>query len=340
MQMVRVAHVWGERVLDVRVCAAGAAMRMPADDELGQTRLVVTRVEVVRGVEAPSRDWHFAKWVACAVLVAGAGVTMMSMTAGWGYGEDDSMARLRTSAVFVRAEPPPVVVTKLVEKISGAKTLFAPAAAASVARPRAKSSAASVLGQMFAGPSQVFAPGMGAGLNDALNRLSNGAPSADAAGGLAGMASRGTGPGGPGGGLSMGSLGIPGGRPGGLGVGLSGHQSIGPDHGPDRVIGDGLDKEVVAKVIRRHLSEVKYCYESQLTQKPSLAGKLSVLFTIDPTGAVSDANVAESGLDDASVEGCILARVRRWKFPQPRGGGVVSISYPWIFRPAGSDTDD
>ncbi|MBS1150427.1 MAG: putative abductin-like protein [Myxococcaceae bacterium] len=33
----------------------------------------------------------------------------------------------------------------------------------------------------------------------------------------------------------------------------------------------------------------------------------------------------------------MLARIRRWKFPEPQGGGVVSVTFPWIFKPAGSD---
>ncbi len=33
----------------------------------------------------------------------------------------------------------------------------------------------------------------------------------------------------------------------------------------------------------------------------------------------------------------MLSRIRRWKFPEPKGGGVVAVTYPWLFSPAGSD---
>jgi hypothetical protein len=35
------------------------------------------------------------------------------------------------------------------------------------------------------------------------------------------------------------------------------------------------------------------------------------------------------------VESCIVAATRRWAFPQPRGGGLVTVSYPFQLAPAG-----
>jgi TonB family protein len=99
----------------------------------------------------------------------------------------------------------------------------------------------------------------------------------------------------------------------------------------------GLDKDVIAKIIRQHQNEIKYCYESELNKNPSLAGKVAVAFTIDPTGAVSDASVTESTLGNSTAESCMLSRIRRWKFPEPKGGGVVAVTYPWLFSPAGSE---
>ena len=90
-------------------------------------------------------------------------------------------------------------------------------------------------------------------------------------------------------------------------------------------------------MIRRHFAEIKFCYEQSLQQKPDLAGKVVVLFIIDASGSVSEANVAEATLEDPNVESCVLSRIRRWKFPEPRGGGVVSVTHPWFFKPAGSE---
>jgi TonB family protein len=99
----------------------------------------------------------------------------------------------------------------------------------------------------------------------------------------------------------------------------------------------GISKEPIAKVIRRHFSEIKFCYERMLQQKPELEGKVVLNFTFDGTGSVVDAAVSESTLEEPNVEECMLARVRRWKFPVQPGAGIVSVNHPWIFKPAGAD---
>ena len=98
----------------------------------------------------------------------------------------------------------------------------------------------------------------------------------------------------------------------------------------------GLDKDVIAKIIRQHQSEIKYCFEVELQKNQDLSGKVGVAFVIDGTGAVSDANVAETSLNNATTEQCMLMKIRRWKFPSPVGGGIVTVNFPWVFKPAGA----
>lgn len=191
------------------------------------------------------------------------------------------------------------------------------------------------------GASDVFGPGgFGTGLNNALGGLKGGAAMGDAQG-VGGLGSRGTGTGGGGTALGIGGLGTQGtgrgaGGSGGIDLGGRGKSITKVIPGKTTVVG-GLDKDVIAKVIRRHQGEIKYCYESELNKDPSLAGKVAVAFTIDPTGAVSDATVSESTLGNAKAEQCMLSRIRRWKFPEPKGGGVVAVTYPWLFSPAGGE---
>jgi len=40
---------------------------------------------------------------------------------------------------------------------------------------------------------------------------------------------------------------------------------------------------------------------------------------------------------NAAVEQCVAQAVRRWRFPAPRGGGIVVVSYPILVRAAGAD---
>jgi TonB family protein len=192
------------------------------------------------------------------------------------------------------------------------------------------------------GASDVFGPGgLGTGINNALGGLKGGAGMGDAQG-VGGLGTRGTGKGGGGNGLGIGGLGTQGtgrgtGGSGGIDLGRRGKQIVKVVPGKTTVIG-GLDKDVIAKVIRDHMAEIKYCYETELNKDPSLAGKVAVAFTIDPTGAVSEANVSETTLNNSTAENCMIRRIRRWKFPEPKGGGVVAVTYPWLFSPAGADT--
>lgn len=191
------------------------------------------------------------------------------------------------------------------------------------------------------GASDVFGPGgLGTGINNALGGLKSGAGLGDAQG-VGGLGSRGSGTGGGGTALGLGGLGTKGNGRGlgdGGGIDLSGRgktiTKIVP--GKTTVIG-GLDKDVIAKIIRSHQNEIKYCYETELNKNPNLQGKVAVAFTIDPAGAVSEANVTETTLNNSSAEQCMLSRIRRWKFPEPKGGGVVAVTYPWLFSPAGNE---
>lgn len=191
------------------------------------------------------------------------------------------------------------------------------------------------------GSSNIFGPGgFGIGLNDAVGGLKGGAGMGDAHG-FGGLGSRGTGPGAGGTGLGLGGLGTQGGGRGKGGSGdvdLDGLQKekviIKP--GKTIVVG-GLSREVIAKVVKSHEREIKYCYEQELTDAPDLAGKVGATWVIGPDGSVTEASVNETTLASPRAEECILSRIRRWKFPEVPGGGIVNVTYPWVFKPAGTD---
>ncbi|MFZ5439164.1 MAG: TonB family protein [Myxococcota bacterium] len=201
----------------------------------------------------------------------------------------------------------------------------------------------SLMAGMFGGgaSSNVFGPGgLGTGINNALGGLQGGAGVGDAQG-VGGLGSRGSGAGGGGTGLGLGGLGTKGGGRGrggygSIDLGGKGKDSTRVIPGKTTVVG-GLDKDVIMKVIKRHQNEIKFCYEQELQKNPALGGKVAVAWTIDPTGGVSEANVSESSIGNANVESCIVQRIRRWKFPEPQGGGVVNVTFPWIFKAAGDE---
>jgi len=95
-----------------------------------------------------------------------------------------------------------------------------------------------------------------------------------------------------------------------------------------------LSREVIQRVIRRHINEVRFCYEQQLSRNPTLEGRVDVSFIISPTGSVQSAMVRNTTLNDARVESCVTQAVRRWHFPAPDGGGIVAVNYPFVFSSA------
>lgn len=94
----------------------------------------------------------------------------------------------------------------------------------------------------------------------------------------------------------------------------------------------GLDRDVIARIIRNQLGEIRYCYERQLSASPDLYGKVVVRFSIDAKGLVNTQRIGLTTLRNATVEGCILRRVSGWRFPEPRGGTTVLVTYPFLFR--------
>lgn len=102
-----------------------------------------------------------------------------------------------------------------------------------------------------------------------------------------------------------------------------------------RLVAKGsISREEVARVINKHLKEVQYCYEKTLLKDPGLSGKLVLQWTIKSNGTVGRVRQKMSTLRNPKVSSCIIASLKRWTFPRPRGG-VVIVSYPFIFSSVG-----
>ena len=104
---------------------------------------------------------------------------------------------------------------------------------------------------------------------------------------------------------------------------------------PGASVEEGLTKDEVGEVIHRHMSEIRYCYEAAMVRTPDVEGKLLVDFTIGAGGLVKTSSVKDSTLPDPRLDDCILRRLASWKFPTPKGGIEVAVSYPFIFKTLG-----
>jgi len=152
------------------------------------------------------------------------------------------------------------------------------------------------------------------------------------------------------GGLGLGS---------GTGSGLGSGTGSGPDSGTGSGLGSGsvsglgtrgrsvprvrqskaevtgtLDKDIIRRIVRAHINEVRMCYNQGLVKDPKLAGKVSVQFTIGASGSVTKSTVIDNTVSDEKVATCIAKAVKRWTFPKPEGGGVVEVTYPFVLESA------
>lgn len=94
-----------------------------------------------------------------------------------------------------------------------------------------------------------------------------------------------------------------------------------------------LDKDIIRRIVRAHINEVRYCYNEGLAEDPALAGRVVVAFTIGPKGSVTNSEVTSTDLADEGVAECISEAVARWKFPKSKGGEPVQVTYPFVLEP-------
>lgn len=93
-----------------------------------------------------------------------------------------------------------------------------------------------------------------------------------------------------------------------------------------------LDPDIIRRIARAHIHEVRSCYVKGLATRPRIRGRVAIRFSIQPNGRVSTSRVWRSSLNDERVEKCISARVRRWKFPKPQDGRKVVVTYPFVLE--------
>ncbi len=94
-----------------------------------------------------------------------------------------------------------------------------------------------------------------------------------------------------------------------------------------------FDASVVVSTIKTRIKAIQACYERELRRNPALAGKVTVEFTIQPRGNVTDAKVAGNTTGDDAVAQCVMETVQRFRFNPGPEGGSVSYSYPFVFAP-------
>lgn len=100
----------------------------------------------------------------------------------------------------------------------------------------------------------------------------------------------------------------------------------------DAEVGGGLTMEQIKEVINKNMGQILFCYEQGLQQQPTLSGRVGMRFIINGSGQVATASVKNSSLRSSQVEGCILSKLRAFRFPRPVGGVNVNVAYPFNLK--------
>lgn len=102
--------------------------------------------------------------------------------------------------------------------------------------------------------------------------------------------------------------------------------------GDESLVEGGLDQDQINAVIQRHIGQIIYCYEQGLQTQPNLSGRVAIKFVIGGGGQVSTARVASTSLGSKKVEGCIVDKLKGWRFPRPVGNVNVRVTYPFMLK--------
>ncbi|MCO5141784.1 MAG: AgmX/PglI C-terminal domain-containing protein [Oligoflexia bacterium] len=166
--------------------------------------------------------------------------------------------------------------------------------------------------------------------NGGLGNLGSGTGGGGTSATVEGLGTKGIGDGEKGSGV--GAIGS-GGNLAGTGVG-GGRPNVEVGNASETIIMGGLDKGLIDEIIRRHMPQIRYCYVKELNSSPNLKGRILTQFVISGSGRVSVAGVKSSDIGNANVERCLTGILKKIVFPEPVGGGIVEVSYPFSFTPS------
>lgn len=94
-----------------------------------------------------------------------------------------------------------------------------------------------------------------------------------------------------------------------------------------------FDSSLVVAMIKKRIGAIRACYEKELRRNPTLAGKVTIEFTIQPQGNVTSVKVGANTTGDDNVATCVKTAVGLFRFNPGPEGGSVSFSYPFVFAP-------
>lgn len=99
-----------------------------------------------------------------------------------------------------------------------------------------------------------------------------------------------------------------------------------------------LSSRTVAKVMRRKKKEIHLCYDAALQRNETLEGKITIVFSVDTKGGVSDISFKRDTLNDQKMADCMVEVMKKTRFPQ-FFGKIFIVKYPFKFSKPQSEKE-
>jgi hypothetical protein len=111
-----------------------------------------------------------------------------------------------------------------------------------------------------------------------------------------------------------------------------------PDGGKHHEHEPGRSPEDIRVLVTAHRDEARACYDTGLAAHPGLDGDLTIKYTIDPEGNVSEAvlDTTRSTILEPTVGACVANVMKKIHFAKSNKGVETRGHYPFNFHPKNS----
>lgn len=100
---------------------------------------------------------------------------------------------------------------------------------------------------------------------------------------------------------------------------------------PSTQLKEGLSPDYIQDMMRSQRQNFFKCYTQLLQKTPGLTGQASLSFVIEPSGKVTQPEVASSNIQDSTFKKCLVEAVQRVEFKSFRGEALSTV-FPLKFE--------
>jgi hypothetical protein len=98
--------------------------------------------------------------------------------------------------------------------------------------------------------------------------------------------------------------------------------------------GGEFDIQLLVRAIRARTARITRCYEHELSDDPTLSGRVAIALTVEERGTLSHVRAVENTTGSEAIASCITGAIRDIRVNPGPTGGTVSAEFPFVFQPA------